>query len=59
MIDKASQVKRASILVQKLCETDFYGRLEIRFEHGNIVHITKIASIKIDAITEEEIETGS
>jgi hypothetical protein len=53
MIDKVNQAKRASILIQRLGEKNFYGRLEVRFENGNIVHITQSKNIKIDQVEEE------
>ena len=47
-ISKESQINNVTKLVTNHLDSDFFGELILKFEHGNIVFIKEVTNIKPD-----------
>jgi hypothetical protein len=54
-INKFDQMAKAQTLIQSLVNSNFYGELNVKFEHGNIVHLRQITNLKIELLGEEDV----
>lgn len=59
MLSKSDQLKQLVRFVSKRMKSEWYGGLDIRFEHGNIVHLAGHRGYKIDNLPPEELENMS
>jgi len=58
MIDKRSQVRRIQSLLTTLSQENYWGKLEVCFENGNVIYATQVKQHKPKTVEATLIEVS-